>query len=93
MQTYGWINVCINDFNDDGHPDISAQFSQHWKEIHPFENDGKGNFTDRIIWGSTNHDFASSGMTTADLNQDGRPDLVFANGDGFGPTLKPGPRP
>ena len=32
-------------------------------------------------------------MTTADLNQDGRPDLVFANGDGFGPTLKPGPRP
>ena len=32
-------------------------------------------------------------MTTADLNQDGRPDLVFAKGDGFGPTLKPGPRP
>ena len=89
----GLINVCVNDFNNDGHPDIAAQFSQHWEEIHLFENDGKGNFTDRIIWGSTNHDFASSGMTTADLNQDGRPDLVFANGDGFGPTLKPGPRP
>lgn len=89
----GLINVCVNDFNNDGHPDIAAQFSQQWEEIHLFENDGKGNFTDKIIWGSTNHDFASSGMTTADLNQDGMPDLVFANGDGFGPTLKPGPRP
>ncbi len=89
----GLINVCVDDFNGDGHPDIAAQFSQQWEEIHLFENDGQGNFNDRIIWGSTNHDFASSGMTAADLNQDGMPDLVFANGDGFGPTLKPGPRP
>ena len=49
--------------------------------IHLFENDRKGNFTSKIIWGSTNHDFASSGMTVADLNQDGIPDIVFANGD------------
>lgn len=89
----GLINVCVSDFNNDGHPDIAAQFSQQWEEIHLFENDGQGNFTDTIIWGSTNHDFASSGMTEADLNQDGLPDLVFTNGDGFGPTLKPGPRP
>ncbi len=89
----GLINVCVNDFNKDGHPDIAAQFSQQWEEIHLFENDGKGNFADKIIWGSTNHDFALSGMTEADLNQDGLPDLVFTNGDGFGPTLKPGPRP
>ena len=88
----GLINVCVEDFNGDGHPDIAAQFSQQWEEIHLFENDGEGNFTDKTIWGSTNHDFASSGMTAADLNQDGLPDLVFTNGDGFGPTLKPGPR-
>lgn len=89
----GLINVSVNDFNNDGHPDIATQFSQQWEEIHLFENDGQGNFTDKIIWGSTNHDFASSGMVDADLNQDGWTDLVFTNGDGFGPTLKPGPRP
>ncbi len=89
----GLINLSLADFNGDGHTDIAALFSQQWEEIHLFENDGQGNFTDKIIWGSTNHDFATSGMTEADLNQDGRPDLVFTNGDGFGPTLKPGPRP
>lgn len=89
----GSINVCVEDFNNDGHPDIAALLSQQWEEIHLFKNDGKGNFSDTIIWGSTNHDFACSGMTLADLNQDGLPDLVFTNGDGFGPTLKPGPRP
>ncbi len=89
----GLINVCVTDFNNDGHPDIAALFSQQWEEIHLFANDGKGNFEDKIIWGSVNHDFATSGMTEADLNQDGLPDLVFTNGDGFGPTLKPGPRP
>ncbi len=93
LQLSGLINVCVDDFNGDRHPDIAAQFSQQWEEIHLFENDGKGNFASKIIWGSTNHDFASSGMTVADLNQDGMPDIVFANGDGFGPTLKPGPRP
>lgn len=89
----GLINLCIDDFNGDGFPDIAAQFSQQWEEIHLFENDGKGAFTNKTIWGSTNHDYASSGMTAADLNRDGLPDLVFTNGDGFGPTLKPGPRP
>ncbi|MCH2613522.1 MAG: VCBS repeat-containing protein, partial [Opitutales bacterium] len=76
LQLSGLINVCVDDFNGDRHPDIAAQFSQQWEEIHLFENDGKGNFASKIIWGSTNHDFASSGMTVADLNQDGMPDIV-----------------
>lgn len=89
----GLINVCVDDFTGDGHPDIAAQFSQQWEEIHLLANDGTGSFTDTIIWGSTNHEYASAGMTKADLNQDGLPDLVFSNGDGFGPTIKIGPRP
>lgn len=89
----GTVNVCVADFDLDGDPDFAAQVSQQWEEIHFFENDGRGNFRNRIIWGSTNEDYSSSGMTAADLDQDGYTDLIFTNGDGFGPTALPGPKP
>ena len=89
----GTIHVCIADFNGDHTPDIAAIVSQQYEEIHLFTNDGKGNFTGSTIWGSTNEDYACSGMTLCDLNRDGRPDLLFSNGDGFGPAPVPGPRP
>lgn len=93
LQLSGAINVTVDDYNGDGFPDIAAQMSQQWEEIYLFENDGAANFRSRVIWGSTNDDYASSGMVSADLNRDGRPDLVFTNGDGFGPNPIPGPRP
>ena len=89
----GAINVVIADFNGDFKPDIVALISQQWEEVHLFENDGKGNFKSRIIFGSTNEDYGSSGLVVADLNRDGRPDVIFTNGDGFGPAATPGPRP
>ncbi len=89
----GLINLCIADFNGDGHPDIAAIFSQQWEEIHLFTNHGRGGFTGTTLWGSTNEDYACSGMTLCDLNRDGLPDLLFSNGDGFGPASRPGPRP
>jgi hypothetical protein len=88
----GTINVCIADLNGDRTPDIVALVSQQWEEIHLFENDGKGNFTDKIIFGSTNEDFGSSGICLADINRDGRPDIVYTNGDGFA-YADPGKRP
>ncbi|MCB1122464.1 MAG: VCBS repeat-containing protein, partial [Verrucomicrobiae bacterium] len=89
----GTVNVCVADYDGNGTQDIAAQVSQQWEEIHLFLNDGKGNFSDKVVFGSTNEDFASSGMSLGDLNQDGRPDLLFTNGDGFGPTPVPGARP
>jgi hypothetical protein len=89
----GDINVGVADFNGDGHQDIVANISQQWEEIWFFHNDGKGRFTRKKIWGSTNEDYGSSGMTVCDVNGDGRPDIVFTNGDGFGPSAVPGPRP
>lgn len=88
----GAINVGIADLNGDRSPDIVALFSQQWEEIHLFENDGKGNFTDRIIFGSSNEDFGSSGLSLCDLNRDGRPDLLYTNGDGMD-YAEPGRRP
>jgi hypothetical protein len=89
----GTINVCVADMNGDRTPDIVAVVSQEWEEIHLFANDGAGNFTDKVLWGSTNEDFASSGISLCDLNRDGRPDILYTNGDGFGPSPQPGPRP
>ena len=89
----GTVNVVCADFNGDRTIDIAALVSQQWEEVHLFSNDGKGNFSKKVIWGSTNEDYATSGMIVCDLNRDAKPDLVFTNGDGFGPAALPGPRP
>jgi len=88
----GAINVVIGDFDGNRTPDIAALLSQQWEEVYLFPNDGRGNFQVQRIWGSTNEDYGSSGLSSADLNGDGRPDLLYSNGDGFGPAATPGPR-
>lgn len=93
LELSGAINVGVADFDGDGKPDIAALLSQQWEEIYIFKNDGRGNFTAKRVWGSTNEDYGSSGISIADLNRDGRPDIIYSNGDGFGPSATPGPRP
>ncbi|MEI6107972.1 MAG: FG-GAP-like repeat-containing protein, partial [Opitutae bacterium] len=88
----GTINVCVADMNGDRIPDIVAVVSQQWEEIHIFENNGHGVFTDRKLFGSTNEDFGSSGISLCDLNRDGLPDIIYSNGDGFA-YADPGGRP
>ncbi len=92
LELSGAVNVCVADFNGDGRPDLAALLSQQWEEIYLFTNTGQG-FDRRRIWGSTNEDYGSSGLSVCDLNGDGRPDLLYTNGDGFGPAATPGPRP
>ena len=88
----GTINVCVADMTGDGTPDIVALVSQQWEEVYLFENDGRGNFTNKIIFGSTNEDYGSSGISLCDLNRDGRLDVLYTNGDGFA-YADPGTRP
>jgi len=79
----GPINAVITDLNHDGRPDIVALVSQEWEEIWAFVNDGRGHFTNRLLWGSTNPDFGSSWISVVDLDGDGDPDIVYSNGDAF----------
>lgn len=88
----GTVNVCVADMTGNHHQDIVAVVSQEWEEIYLFENDGHGNFTTKIIYGSTNSDYGSSGISLCDLNGDGRPDILYTNGDGFD-YAQPGSRP
>jgi hypothetical protein len=79
----GPINVEIVDIDKDGDLDIISLVSQEWEEIYCFVNDGKGNFTSKLIYGSNNEDFGSSGIYICDLDKDGDDDILYTNGDAF----------
>ncbi len=79
----GPINVELVDINDSGSLDIISLVSQEWEEIYCFVNDGEGNFQPHLIWGSSNEDFGSSGIALYDVNQNGKMDILYSNGDAF----------
>ena len=88
----GPVHTPVADYDGDGKVDFADLISQEWEEVHLFVNQGGGKFKDTIIWGSTNEDYGSSGLEVVDINRDGRPDLLYANGDAFD-YARPGPRP
>lgn len=88
----GPINVELSDVDQDGDLDILSLVSQEWEEIYCFVNDGKGNFQPKLLWGSNNEDFGSSGICMADINGDGKQDILYTNGDAFD-YVPPTPRP
>jgi hypothetical protein len=88
----GTVNVCVADMNGDGLPDITAVVSQQYEEIYLFENKDHGEFSAKVIFGSTNEDFGSSGISLCDVNRDGKLDILYTNGDGFD-YAEPGKRP
>lgn len=87
----GCIHTPVADFDGDGTDDFAALISQEFEEIHLFRNTRRG-LQQNVVWGSTNEDYGSSGLDVADINRDGRPDLIYTNGDGFDYAVQ-GPRP
>lgn len=88
----GTIHAPVADLYGNGNLDIVALVSQDSEEVHAFDGDGAGHFRDRILYGSTNKDYGSSGLCIGDVNKDGKPDVVYTNGDGFD-YATPGSRP
>ena len=83
LRLSGPINTIVADINQDGHLDILSLVSQEWEEIWAFLNDGRGQFTRQMIWGSSNPDFGSSWMSVIDFDRDKDLDVLFSNGDAF----------
>ncbi len=79
----GTIHTPIADYDGDGHLDFAALVSQDAEAIHLFKGNGRGEFRDSVLWKSDNVSWGSSGLEVSDLNRDGRPDLIYTNGDGF----------
>jgi hypothetical protein len=79
----GPVNVEITDIDFDNDLDIISLVSQEWEEIYCFVNDGKGQFQPRLLFGSSNQDYGSSGIALCDLDKDGDQDILYTNGDAF----------
>lgn len=79
----GTITTPPADYDRDGRTDFAALVSQDAEEVHLFQNLGNGEFRDRTLWKAKDESWGSSGLEVCDVNQDGLPDLVFSNGDGF----------
>lgn len=87
----GPINVELTDIEKDGDLDIISLVSQEWEEIYCFVNDGRGKFSTKLLWGSSNEDFGSSGIYLSDFDKDGDDDIIYTNGDAFD-YIPPRPR-
>jgi len=80
----GAIRFEIRDLTGDGAPDIIALLAQADERIVLFENDGKGSFTGaQRILARFPPVYGSMYFAMYDFNGDGRPDIVYVNGDNF----------
>jgi hypothetical protein len=78
----GCIHVPLADFDGDGDLDLAALLSQEAEQVVVFENrDGKLHLRNQPLFRSDNFDFGASGLVLADLNQDGKQDLLLSAGD------------
>lgn len=82
LELPGAIHAPVVDFNGDGRPDILSLVAQDHEEIWAFENRG-GTFERRRVHSVANKDYGSTGILIADLDRDGKSDVIYTNGDGF----------
>jgi hypothetical protein len=79
----GAIHTPLADFDGDGQMDFAALVAQDSEAVHLFRQERPGEFKNTLLWRSNNQDWGSSGMSVADVNRDGKPDLLVTNGDGL----------
>jgi hypothetical protein len=86
----GVLKMYVNDYNNDGLPDIWALFSQGEEGIFLFTNKGNGQFEEKEVlrFPSVN---GSSNFELDDFNKDGFPDILYTCGDNadYSRVLKP----
>src|SRR5947207_9640674 len=82
--TPGAIRFEILDLTGDGFPDIVALFAQGDERIVVFVNDGTGDFSGaRKVLARFPPIYGSMYFTMRDFNGDGKPDILYVNGDNF----------
>jgi hypothetical protein len=86
----GAVQAITGDFNNDGWPDIMALFGKGDEGLWMFINNQKGGFTAKRLL-KFPPVYGSSSFQLVDLNNDGKPDILYTCGDNFGDSriLKP----
>jgi FG-GAP-like repeat len=85
----GPVNVPPVDLDSDGDLDFIALISQEHEVVEAFINDGKGNFTNHLLWRAPDPAYGSSGLNLVDMDLDGDLDVLYTNGDSFDRGFKP----
>jgi hypothetical protein len=78
---HGAIHVPIADLNGDGKPDFIALIAQEHETVVAFLNEGGGRFHKQTLYQASHPGYGSSGIQLADLNGDGKLDVLYTNGD------------
>ncbi|MCF2443005.1 VCBS repeat-containing protein [Dyadobacter sp. CY345] len=86
----GATQAITRDFNEDGWPDIMALFAHAGEGIWIFLNDKKGGFSSENILRFPPV-YGSSSFQLADINKDGKQDIIYTAGDNsdYSRILKP----
>ena len=78
---HGTIHVPVADLNGDGKPDFVALIAQEHETVVAFLNEGGGNFRKKTLYSAPHPGWGSSGIQLADMNGDGKLDVLYTNGD------------
>ncbi len=86
----GAIQLTINDYNNDGYPDLWVLFTQGDESVVLFTNRGDGSFDQQQVL-RFQPVFGSSSFELADFNNDQLPDILYTCGDNgdYSQSLKP----
>ena len=76
----GARKTILTDFDQDGDLDIIGLMTQAWEGIYFWENDGNGNFIEKVVL-QFQPAFGSSDFYYEDVDGDGLRDLILVNGD------------
>lgn len=76
----GTVQTVVRDFDNDGDLDVMALVAQAIEGLFLFSNDGRGNFTERLLF-QRHPAFGHTHFELIDFDNDGDLDVVTANGD------------
>ncbi len=78
---HGALGVQVADFDNDGRSDYLVSFAQEFETVELYRNAGHGEYEKQLLFQLTDPSYNSSSTTLADINADGRLDIIHTNGD------------